>query len=182
MGARIPEGVLDAAARKNMMAFWEHLCADRQLAGLPYKFETMVDGKIIMSPASLSLASFQGEIVVALHAIAARTGIKGKALPECPVLTADGIKSPDVAWLSSTQLKAFAGKSAAPSAPVICIGVKSSSNSSREMDSKRALYFAAGATEVWICDERGAMSFWGIDGKLKHSVLFASFPKLLGDS
>ena len=50
------------------------------------------------------------------------------------------------------------------------------------MDSKRALYFVAGANEVWICDERGAMSFWNIGGKLKHSVLFASFPKLLGDS
>ena len=85
-----------------MMAYWEHLCADRQLVGLPCKFETTVDGKIVMSPTSLSRASFQGEIVLALHAIATRTGVKGKTLPQCPVLTADGIKSPVVAWLSST--------------------------------------------------------------------------------
>ena len=53
MGERIPDEVADAAARKSMLARWEQLCADPQLAGLPFKLETTLEGKIIMSPANM---------------------------------------------------------------------------------------------------------------------------------
>ena len=44
-------------------------------------------------------------------------------------------------------------------APEICVEVLSPSNSEPEMNEKRALYFEAGAHEVWICDLDGKMEF-----------------------
>ena len=116
---------------------------------------------------------------MALHAHAREAGRDGKVVPECPVVTADGVKVPDVAWLSRAQALAFAGKVAAPEAPEICIEIKSPSNSKREMDTKKALYFAAGAKEVWICDEEGVLTFWNATGRLKRSKIFTAFPALV---
>ena len=173
---------MGVAVRNSVMAHWETLCADPQRAGLPDKFETAANGKIVLRPMSVKHASLQGDLLVALHAIAAQAGTKGKVVPECPVVTADGVKSPDVAWLSDAEVKTFVGKSATPTAPTICIKVKSPSNSGRDLDTKRALCFAAGATEVWLCDERSALRFWNAGGRIRQSTLFANFPKRLGDA
>ena len=180
MGSRIPDAVVAAAARNSMMAIWERLCADPQLASLPYKVETTLEGKIIMSPASLRHASLQSNIVVILHALARESGAGGEVMSECPVVTADGVKVPDVAWLSPAQSIAFTGKAAAPEAPDICIEIKSPSNSKKEMEAKRDLYFGAGAKEVWICDEHGALTFWRAAGKIIRSRILAEFPVRVG--
>ena len=47
------------------------------------------------------------------------------------------------------------------------------------MDIKRALYFAAGAKEVWICDEEGALTFWNLAGRIRRSIIFSAFPALV---
>ena len=47
------------------------------------------------------------------------------------------------------------------------------------MDIKRTLYFAAGAKEVWICDEEGALTFWNLGGRIKRSKVFPLFPGLV---
>lgn len=182
MGERIPDGVADLAARESMIAVWEKLCADPQLAGLPFKVETTGEGKIIMSPANLRHASLQGEIVGLLHSLVRESGVGGCVMSECPVVTADGVKVPDVAWLSRTQADAFAGKAAAPAAPEVCIEIKSPSNPKKEMDLKRALYFAAGAKEVWVCDEQGVLTFWNLGGRVKRSKVFPLFPGLVSFS
>ena len=44
-------------------------------------------------------------------------------------------------------------------APEICVEILSPSNSIAEIDQKRALYFDAGAGEVWICNPDGSVSF-----------------------
>lgn len=176
MGERIPDGVADAAARENMIAVWERLCADPQFAGFPFKVETTFEGKIIMSPANLRHSSLQGEIVGLLHSLVRQSGAGGRVMSECPLVTADGVKVPDVAWLSNAQADAFIGRAAAPEAPDVCIGIKSPSNSKKEMDIKRALYFAAGAKEVWICDEEGALTFWNLAGRIRRSKVFSAFP------
>ena len=108
MGERIPDGVADLAARESTIAVWEKLCADPQFAGLPFKVETTGAGKIIMSSANLRHASLQGEIVGLLHSLVRESGVGGCVMSECPVVTADGMKVPDVAWLSRTQADAFA--------------------------------------------------------------------------
>jgi Uma2 family endonuclease len=48
-------------------------------------------------------------------------------------------------------------------APEICVEVLSPSNSKPEMEEKRALYFEAGAQEVWICGLDGKMEFYTAD-------------------
>ena len=179
MGERIPDGVADAAARENMIAVWERLCADPHFAGLPFKVETTFEGKIIMSPANLRHSSLQGELVGLLHSMVRESAIGGRVMSECPVVTAGGVKVPDVAWLSPAQADAFADMAAAPEAPQVCIEIKSPSNSKKEMDLKRALYFAAGAKEVWICDEEGALTFWNLGGRIKRSKVFPLFPGLV---
>ena len=179
MGERIPDGVADAATPESMIAVWERLCADPQLAGLPFKLETTFEGKIIMIPANLRHASLQGEIVGLLHSLVRERGAGGRVMSECPVVTADGVKVPDVAWLSRTQADALADKAAAPSAPEVCIEIKSPSNSKKEMDIKRTLHFAAGAKEVWICDEEGTLTFLSLGGRIKRSKAFPLFPGLV---
>lgn len=182
MGERTLDGVADVATQDSMIAAWERLCADPQLAGLPFKVETTIEGKIIMSPANLRRSSLQGEIVGLLHSLVRESGCGGRVMSECPVVTGDGVKVPDVAWLSRAQAVAFAGKVAAPEAPELCVEIKSPSNSKNEMDIKRTLYFAAGAREVWICDEPGTLTVWNIGGRVKRSKLFPLFPVLVNPS
>ena len=52
MDAGISESAMGVAVRNSVMAHWETLCADPQLAGLPYKFETAANGKIVLRPRS----------------------------------------------------------------------------------------------------------------------------------
>ena len=179
MGERMPAGVTDAAARESMIAVWEGLCADPRFADLPFKVETTFEGKIIMSPAKLRHSLLRGEIVGLLHALVRQSAAGGRVMSECPVVTADGVKVPDVAWLSKAQADAFIGRAAAPAAPDVCIDIKSPSNSKKEMDIKRALYFAAGAKEVWSCDEQGALTFWNLTGRIRRSKVFSAFPALV---
>jgi Uma2 family endonuclease len=44
------------------------------------------------------------------------------------------------------------------------------------MIEKRALYFEAGAKEVWLCDENGEMSFFNVQQQLEQSQLVPAFP------
>jgi len=46
-----------------------------------------------------------------------------------------------------------------PRAPDLGVEVLSPGNTEAEMNEKRALYFDAGAREVWLCARSGAMSF-----------------------
>ena len=63
-------------------------------------------------------------------------------------------------------------------APEICVEVLSPSNSAAEIHEKRTLYFDAGATEVWICNLEGSMSFFVGPDHLQSStsVLCPAFP------
>lgn len=64
-------------------------------------------------------------------------------------------------------------------APPVCIEVLSPSNSEREMQEKAALYFAAGAEEVWLCATDGAMRFLGQSRESTALALFPDFPRTL---
>jgi Uma2 family endonuclease len=56
-------------------------------------------------------------------------------------------------------------------APELCVEVLSESNSSREIDEKRAAYFAAGAHEVWIVDPQGeTIAVFGANGPRERSA------------
>ena len=84
-----------------------------------------------------------------------------------------GVRVPDVAWSSPERRQPVIYTLA----PEICVEVISPYNDQEEMDEKRALYFEAGAREVWLCAEDGRMTFYGPDGLLSGGSQFCpAFP------
>jgi Uma2 family endonuclease len=90
------------------------------------------------------------------------------------------VKSPNVAWASDAFLSANRRSTPFAEAPEICFEVLSPSNSRIEMDDKRSLYFAAGASEVWVCDKDGRIDFFSPAGSLTLSALAPDFPTQVG--
>jgi hypothetical protein len=66
-----------------------------------------------------------------------------------------------------------------PQAPELCVEVLSPSNTEAKLAEKAALYFDAGAREVWICASSGTMKFLarGAARPLKTSRLCPALPK-----
>src|SRR5437867_3377854 len=152
---------------------WAELLADRQLNRFEGRIETDRHGHIIMSPPPApSHGSFQLEIGHLLRTLMSR----GRVLTECPISTADGVKAADVAWASPQCMRELGNRVCFPKAPEICVEVLSPSNTEAEIQEKRALYFDAGAKEVWVCSDSGAVSFFG-PGTMNRSQLCANFPK-----
>ena len=152
--------VIDLPPREEQIAFnrrrWRDLCEDPQLAKWPGKVETNAHGNILMSPPPSGIhSSRQGEITFLLRSV-----LGGRALPECPVSTIDGVRSADVGWFSESRFARVQGQEVFETAPEICVEVLSPSNTTSEMREKRQLYFEAGAREVWICDQSGALRFF----------------------
>ncbi len=157
---------------------WAELLEDPELARFEGRIETDRHGHIIMSPpAAATHGSFQAEIAYLLRTLLP----KGRVLTECPVSTADGVKITDVAWASPACLRELAGGVCFPRAPEICVEVISPSNTEGEIREKTALYFDAGASEVWLCAQDGQMSFLGraAGAPLRASKLCPRFPNLI---
>jgi Uma2 family endonuclease len=154
------------------MLQWADVLKDKSLQNLPYKIELDAKGRIVMTPASNQHARYQTEIAVRLT----RLLRGGKVLTECSIQTLDGVKVPDVAWVSNEFLKRHHYRTPYPAAPEICVEVVSPSNRREEMEEKITLYLAKGAREVWLCDEKGNVSFADHSGWLKKSRLVTRFP------
>lgn len=136
---------------------WEEVCADPTLRRLPDRIETNRFGQIVMMPPpGFSHTTRQSEIFAQL--IALMPG--GRACAECAVLTSDGVKGLDLAWITEERVERGLKGEVLTIAPEICVEVVSPSNTRQEMESKRALYFEAGADEVWICDQQGRLHFF----------------------
>jgi Uma2 family endonuclease len=166
-------------AQKNQTAFnlrrWSELVNDQELARLPYHIETDRLGRIIMSPPpAVDHTKRVAEILKFLHELFPQ----GKVLAETPVSTSDGVKAMDAAWLSPQRANELDSGPCLLRGPEICIEVLSPSNSQLEMVEKRALYFEAGAAEVWTCDLDGSMTFHvGHDApQAEKSQLVPNFP------
>jgi Uma2 family endonuclease len=147
------------------------IAADPRFRDLPYQIETNARGQIIMSPTPLRHGAFQSQISILL----ARR-LAGRVVTESAVRTADGEKIADVAWFSDARWGRVEGELSASIAPEICIEIRSPSNTDAEMEAKRALYFDAGAEEVWVCDEDGAITFYDADGQVDASHRAPAFP------
>jgi Uma2 family endonuclease len=158
------------------LARWTEILADPELARLPYRIETDQHGHLLMSPPP---APLHGQRQADVAHLLRQLFPDGRTLTECPVSTAGGVKAVDVAWLAPRrpehgrirELILFEG------APEICIEVLSPSNSQAETNEKRALYFDAGAAEVWICALDGSFSFFSSPGqRLPASSICPGFP------
>lgn len=154
---------------------WAELLADPELAKFEGRIETDRHGHIIMTPPPApSHGSFQSEIAYLL-----RTFMRhGRVLTECPISTADGVKAADVAWASPECMRELGNRVCFPRCPEICIEVISPSNTEVELQEKMALYFDAGAQEVWLCSGSGAMRFLSPGAaRLAASQICPEFPQ-----
>jgi Uma2 family endonuclease len=152
---------IELPSQKAQTAFnlrrWSELLADPELAKVEGRIETDRYGHIIVTPPPApSHGSFQVEIAVLLRTFLP----KGRVLTECPISTADGVKAADVARASPQCMRELGNRVCFPRAPEICVEVLSPSNTPAEIAEKMALYFDAGAKEVWICDKLGAVQFF----------------------
>jgi Uma2 family endonuclease len=137
-------------------------------------WETNGRGQIIMNPPiGLSHAKRADKIGAAL-----RARLPGWQIwPEVGLHTSDGVKAPDLSvappdFVESTDERGFL-----LAAPDLCVEVMSPSNSWEEMRHKTLLYLAAGAKEVWVCDEAGELHFFDGAGERDDSALAQGMPK-----
>jgi Uma2 family endonuclease len=153
---------------------WDEIVRDPSLRDLPYKVETNRRGQIVLSP-HRNRHSFLQEHVQALlddHAP------EGYHPPEFAIATPEGVKSPDVVWMSPVRRREME-KTGDPTtlAPEICVEVLSSSNTAEEIREKRALYLEAGAEEVWVVDEDGQVRFFEAEEEMDHSEIAEDVPE-----
>ena len=148
---------------------WNQVLADPCLRDLPYKIELNREGQIVMSPASNRHASLQFRLG---HFLANHLGGARGVFTECSVMTVEGVRVPDVAWASPGFIQRHGDETPFSAAPELCAEIVSPSNTESQMAAKVALYLAAGAQEVWLVAETGAVSFHGPEGPRARS----SFP------
>lgn len=155
---------------------WSELLENAELAKIEGRIETDRYGHIIVSPPPApSHGSYQSEIAHLL-----RENIShGRVISECPISTADGVKAADVAWASPECMRNLGNRACFPVSPEICVEVLSPRNTQAEIEEKTALYFDAGAKEVWVCTRQGSMRFYesASPRPMKSSRLCPAFPK-----
>ena len=148
-------------------AKWQELIENPYLRDLPYKVELNKFGQILMSPASNRHGILQNKVARQIE----NSRQSGIIVIECSVLTGEGVRVADVAWLSDEFYAEFGEKTPYPKAPEICVEVKSPANSKGEMEEKIRLYLEKGALEVWIVDEHARINFHTHTGKMRTSKL-----------
>jgi Uma2 family endonuclease len=154
---------------------WAELMSDPRLQRLEARVETDRFGRIIMSPPP---SAHHGSYQFKIGALLDQSMHAGRVVTECPISTADGVKAADVAWASSERLRELGSNFCFPRAPEICVEILSPSNTEAEIREKTALYFDAGAVEVWHCTSTGKMIFLrnGESRSLSNSQLCPDFP------
>lgn len=151
---------------------WDEIVRDPSLQGLPYKVETNEYGQIILSPHKNRHSDLQLEIAVLLRTLKP----EGKASVEFAIATEKGVKSADAVWRGAErdrQMKETGDPTTL--APNVCVEVLSPANTEAEMEAKRELYRRAGADEVWIVSEDGAVRFFQ-DEERDASEVIPAFP------
>lgn len=151
----------------NLTVKWQELIENPFFQDLPYKIELNKFGQILMSPASNRHGILQNKVARAIE----NQKQSGVIVTECSILTDEGVRVADVAWLSDGLYAEFGEKTPYPKAPEIRVEVKSPGNSKAEMEEKIRLYLEKSALEVWIIDESAKMNFHTHTGKMKTSKL-----------
>ena len=172
------EGHIVMTALEEPALTWEQLATTHPLLpnDLSWKVETNAQNQIIMSPSPhIDHQEYGGEIAKLLASMLP----DGRVLWECAVKTSDGTKLPDVVRVSNERRRARLRRPSFTLAPEICVEVISPSNSQREINEKKRLYFEAGALEVWRCERDGKMNFYTPTGPVKQSRLCPNFPDRL---
>jgi Uma2 family endonuclease len=90
-------------------------------------------------------------------------------LTECCIVTGIGIRVPDVVWASADFMTAYGEITPYTRAPEICVEILSPSNVQAEIEAKTQAYLEAGAEEVWLVREDGAVRYFGHEGEKRAS-------------
>jgi len=95
-----------------------------------------------------------------------------------PVKTAEGIKVPDVVWMSAERFAEIPSDGeASPVLPEVVVEVLAGRRKEADIQAKRDLYLREGADEVWTCAGDGTMTFYNDEGRpIEYSNLSPSFP------
>ena len=173
-----PEGWIVMTPLQEPALTWEQLATTHPILpdDLHWKVETNAKNQIIMSPPP-SLGHQEAGVTILSLLLTLMKG--GKPVYEAGVQTSDGTKIPDIVWVSSERRARRKGSPSLPISPELCVEILSPSNTKREIEEKKALYFEGGAQEVWICDRRGKMNFYAKSGLLRKSRLCPAFPAQL---
>ncbi len=159
---------------------WEEVLADSRWQDCQDRIETNAQGQLIMTPpAAEPHSDRQGEIVYQLRRL-----LGGRAKPECPLSTSDGVKAVDVGWYSIERHEQVQGQVACEIAPEICVEILSLSYTQGEIQNKYQLYFEAGAVECWQCDLPGHMTYYQPstpNAPQSQSILCPNFPQEISD-
>ncbi len=154
---------------------WQEITRDPLLSELPYKVETNNRGQIVLSPHKNRHSFLQEQVQDLLDEHAP----DGHRPPEFAIATHEGVKSPDVVWMSPERRRKME-KTGDPTtlAPEVCVEVLSSSNTEEEIREKRALYLEAGAEEIWVVTEESEVRFFA-EEELEESGIMPEFPSEL---
>lgn len=144
---------------------WQQVIENPFLQNLPFKIELNKWGKVLMSPASNNHGRWQFEV----GALIKEKKQSGVVITECSIQTPEGVKVADVAWLSDEFVKKHGFETPYDIAPEICVEIISPSNSKDEMNEKINLYLNQGAKEVWLCNQKGEISYYSQQGEINHS-------------
>ena len=145
---------------------WLAMASDPLLASIDFKLELNEKGSIIVTPAGTRHSFIQAFVTGELT----RLLPGGTTFTECPVETSIGVRVPDVAWASAEFVHRHKTADPFPKAPELCIEVLSPSNSPAEINEKVAAYLAAGAREVWLVAEDGAVEILSERGREDSSA------------
>jgi Uma2 family endonuclease len=155
---------------------WQEVLNDKSLQDLPYKIELNAKGQIEMSPATNWHGYWQAEIAASIRELLRG---RGKVFTEASIDTPEGVKVPDVVWVSKEFLERYGRGTPFPRSPEICVEIISPSNTRAEMDARKTLLFSQGAHEVWFCNLEGELRFFELAGQLERSAIVSDFPSRL---
>jgi Uma2 family endonuclease len=156
----------NVATPEFLIARWNELCRDPALESLPYKIELNAWGKVEMGPpAGVGHGHQQTEVALQLR----QQLPDGIVTTECPVLTAIGVRVPDVIWASNEFRQRHKRSSPLPRAPEICVEIFSPSNVEAKIAEKIRAYLDAGAQEVWVVAQNGSIRFIDRSGEIARS-------------
>jgi hypothetical protein len=139
-------------------------------------WETNGRGQIIVNPPP---AYAHASRVMKIDRLLSKLATDWSATADVALHTLDGIKGPDLTLAAPGFVPSLDARGHLLGAPTICIEVMSPSNSWEEMQHKVMLYLAAGAREVWVCDEAGKLHFFDGSGEHEQSALIADLPGVI---
>ena len=145
---------------------WRRMCVDPTFEDVPGKIELTQWGEILMSPVAMAHGVLAGELAILLP-----RKLGGKVVLDVGILTAAGIRAPDVAWCSDAFVSAHLDDTPLSSAPELCVEIASPSNVMPKLREKASAYLAAGATEAWIIiPATRTVEMYRAEGKVQQSV------------